>query len=136
MKFKLLMLLCVVSQSVLATPLSQKYTLSRKLPSSMNGMKIYLSLNSLKSRVPNDSAVVTNGSFKFVGTTKCMDIATVYSKEKGKMFQAVVGEGPVKVNANNDRIEVKGGLLNSRLQEYSDSMNVLNIEIVWPIAPM
>lgn len=128
MKFKLLMLLCVVSQSVLATPLTQKYTLSGKLPSSMNGMKIYLSLNSLKSRVPNDSAVVTNGSFKFVGTTKCMDIATVYSKEKGKMFQAVVGEGPVKVNANNDRIEVKGGLLNSRLQEYSDSMNVLNIE--------
>src|SRR5574344_2193452 len=126
--FKLLVLLCVVSQSVLAVPSAQKYTLSGKLPSSVNGMKIYLFLNSLRSRVPNDSTIVTNGSFRFSGTIHRMDIATVFSKEKGKIFQAVVGEGPIKINTKNEKVVVVGGRINVCLQEYVDSMALLTKE--------
>lgn len=119
-------LLFLLSQSVSAIPLIRQYSLEGNLPASVNGTKIYLMLNGTGNRAPVDSMVVVNGAFRFVGNTGHMDVATVYSNEKGKIVQAVVGEGPVKVTCRGDRLRIAGGHNNQLLQAYRDSLDVLD----------
>ena len=57
-----------------------KYTILGKAPQEMNGEKVYLSMMSKNTRVPQDSARIENGAFVFKGETERNDIASVYQR--------------------------------------------------------
>jgi peroxiredoxin len=130
---KRIMLFICAACAVLSASASVKYSLTGKVPATMNGQKVYLSIISKQTRTPQDSAVVANGTFKFVGTVNSADVAIGYFKAKAKIssFKAVLGEGPVTVDLTGDKAVLKGGPLNKALQDYDESMGAVKKKPVY-----
>jgi peroxiredoxin len=128
---KRLVFTIVAVLAVLSASAAPKFTVTGKVPASMNGQKAYLSIVSKNSRTPQDSAVVANGAFKFVGTVDAADIAQIYVMPKDRrngrvLFGAVVlGEGPVSIDLTQENAVVKGGKLNTALAAYNAENDAL-----------
>lgn len=127
---KLIMMLLVFS-SVLTALADVNYMITGKTSEDMNGRILYLSISGRQSRMPQDSAVVANCSFVFKGETESTDIGTIYAKPaKGTVpvfCRVGIEETPVFVDfTDKEHPVLSGGRLSGRLNEYADSMMVMN----------
>lgn len=120
-----------VAGAALTASAGVKYTITGKTSENLNGRMMYLRLNSKNSRIPQDSVIVANGSFVFNGESASMDIGTIYSKpvdgEKNIFCTVGIEEASVFVDfTDEDHPVLSGGTLSMGLNEYTDSMAVIN----------
>lgn len=107
-----------------------KYTIFGKAPQEMNGEKVYLSMMSKNTRVPQDSARIENGAFVFKGETERNDIASVYQRSEHGFYALVaLEEATITLDLTGKDFPVQsGGTLSERLNEYADTMAAYNRE--------
>ena len=107
-----------------------KYTILGKAPQEMNGEKVYLSMMSKNTRVPQDSARIENGAFVFKGETERNDIASIYQRSEHGFYALVaLEEATITLDLTGKDFPVQsGGTLSERLNEYADTMAAYNRE--------
>lgn len=119
-----------VAGAALTASAGVKYTITGKTSEKMNGRTMYLSFDSKQRRMPQDSAIIANGSFTFNGEADSKDIGTIYCEAiegEAPIFCKVgIEEAPVFVDfTGNDHPMLSGGTLSEALNEYADSMEVI-----------
>lgn len=125
-----LILALFVTGAALTASAGVKYTITGKTSENLNGRMMYLSFDGKQSRMPQDSALVANGSFAFNGEAESKDIGTIYCKAiegEAPIFCKVgIEEAPVFVDfTGKDHPMLSGGTLSKVLNEYADSMEVI-----------